>query len=268
MAGVEAIRTREGMATVIVGLVSSYREGELVAGAIRTAASACELVLVLEGPIGGGVDLASTRASRLRPSPHVLVREEVEPFESDAAKRTELLRWAQSIHAAKISAGRARTDEPLWVVWVDGDELLLWGEWLGDYIARAIEEGDGENATGGFPLRLVEADGSVHLSWGRVVNGLAVRRYLTAAYEAELVSGLVVAMPLTPSCTAGGVPLMPAEWQAPPASPEERDLWLAQYRPPLAGEPHILHRHTLRGRVRSGLRGKDLEAAAFEEIRP
>lgn len=261
---------------MIVGLVSSYREGNLVAGAVRTAAAGCELVLVLEAPIAG-VELAGSRASALRASSRVLVRETAEPFESDAAKRTELLRWAQRVHAGKIGAGRARVDEPLWCVWVDGDELLLWGEWLPDYIERADEERL-ESGAGGFPLRLVEPDSSVHLSWGRVIDGLAVKRYRTGAYEVELVSGMTVALPLTPICSAGGIPLDPvgrqgdvivtgaAAWQA--MSVEQRDRELALRRPPLAGEPHILHRHSLRSSRRAAVRGKDLEARAFEEIRP
>lgn len=245
---------------MIVGLVTCYREGRLIRGCISSLARACDTVLVLEGPAPAGRELAGDASElqfRGRPD-NVVVR--TGAWDDDAAKRTELVVWAQALHSRR----RAQPSrDPLWLVWLDGDELLLWPEYLPDYLEflRAAPDSE-ENATGGFPLRHVEPDGSVYLSWGRVLNGRTVRRYLVSGYQVELDSGVIVALPLTPLCTAGGIPLAPEDGV--PATDDARDLWLASSRPPLAGEPHVLHRHPLRRRGRAAQRMHDDEAAWFE----
>lgn len=244
---------------MIVGLVSSFREGRLVAGAIESLRPACDVVLVLEGPAPAEREPSGPESElrRFDRAQDVIVRRGA--WQSDAAKRSELADWAR-VRWARARASRG----PLWLLVLDADELLLWGEYLPDYLAWLDGEPDAiRNATGGFPLRHVEPDGSVHLSYGRVLNGLQVRRYLVSGYQLELASGLVVALPLLPLCSAGGIPLAPAE--GPPRDEHERDLWLAQHRPPLAGEPHVLHRHPLRQRGRAEQRMHDDEAAWFSE---
>ena len=245
---------------MIVGLVSCFREGRLVAGAIESLRPACDVVLVLEGPAPPEREPTGPESElrRFDRSQDVIVRRGA--WQSDAAKRSELAEWAR-VCWARWRASRG----PLWLLVLDADELLLWGEYLPDYLAWLDGEPDAtRNATGGFPLRHVEPDGSVHLSYGRVLNGLQVRRYLVSGYQLELASGLVVALPLLPLCSAGGIPLAPAD--GPPVDVGARDLWLAQHRPPLAGEPHVLHRHPLRARARAAVRMKDAEGAWFEQV--
>lgn len=247
---------------MIVGLVTSWREGNLAAGAARSLRPACDMVLVLDAPLAGvDVDGPATNWAPVVREGRVLVRADGNAMarESDAAKRTELVQWAQTVHRRRAAR------EPLWLVWCDADELLLWGEWLPDYIERAGEEVT-RNGAGGFPLRHVEADGSVHYSWGRVIDGLQVRQYLHSGYQVELTSGMVVALPLTPLCTAGGIPLAPEAGI--PADEQERDRWLGVNRPPLQGEPHIVHRHALRSGRRSAVRGGALEQEWFERQTP
>jgi hypothetical protein len=243
---------------VIVGLVTCYREGSLVTGAINSLRHACEIVLVLEGPAPADRE-PSGEPSQLPDAKALGVLVRHGKWEDDAAKRTELVLWARQLWARKQKGERGGG---LWLVWCDADEVLLWPEYLRDYIDAAVAHEHEQNATGGFPLRHVEPDGSVHFSWGRVLNGLNVVRYLVSGYQLELTNGLVVALPLTPLCAAGGIPIAPEQGQ--PREPEEVDRWLARNRPPLQGEPHILHRHPLRARDRARHRMHDDEGAWFE----
>jgi hypothetical protein len=242
---------------MIVGLVTSFREGRLVRGAVESLARGCDLVLVLEGPAPPDRE-ALGQPSELHKLPsNVLVRKL--DGDDDAHKRTQLVEWAQGLHRRRHYHS---SREPLWLVWCDADEVLLWSEYLPDYLAYLEAGGAEQNATGGFALRHVEPDGSVYLSWGRVLDGKVAKRYLVSGYQLEIEGGLVVALPLTPLCSAGGIPLAPETGI--PANDGERDAWLAQHRPPLAGEPHTLHRHPLRGVLRSRQRMHDDEAQWFE----
>jgi len=177
-------------------------------------------------------------------------------YPDPTAKRNAAFTWSK-----RIGAG--------WVVWLDGDELLLWGEYLPDMIGRAEAE---ETAVGGFPLRIVEADGSVGLNYGRVVRTTAVRKYVLDASQAELHTGVVVGLPNEKICAAGGVPYGPfPHEQAPdgtlvPAQPgsEPVERYLARHRPPLNGEPHVLHRTLLRAPERASVRRlSEVEADAW-----
>lgn len=223
---------------MIVGLVSCYREGRLVAGAVRSALAACDVVHVAEGPWGEAPDVGEPsdlerwhkpRKPKPRAAGGVYVR--YGRWEDDAAKRTWLLEQTRPY------------DPPVWGVWVDGDELLLWGEYLRDMVARA----ETETGTGGFGLRLVELDGSVAMCQGKVIRCENVRRYLVSSYQVELLNGMTVALPNVPHW----------DWQR--GGP-------TGHRPPLAGEPHLLHRSGLRAGERAELRGHDAEAQWFTEL--
>jgi hypothetical protein len=247
---------------VIVGLCSSFREGRLVRGAVESLAEGCEVVLVLEGPAPHDREPLG-KESELRGLPaNVIVRRE--SHDDDAAKRTALVQWAQALHKRR-SYHHSRS--PLWLVWCDADEILLWSRYLPDYLEHLEQSSDAyanENATGGFGLRHVEPDGSVHLSTGRVLNGHTAFRYLVSGYQLELDSGMIVALPLLPLCSAGGIPLSPNSVQLTQLTPETQDEWLAQHRPPLDGEPHTLHRHPLRSKPRARQRMHVDEAQWFE----
>jgi hypothetical protein len=247
---------------VIVGLVTTYREGRLALGAIESLRKGCDLVLVLDGPAPPDREPVGDPTPYPRDQGRLLIRRG--QWEDDAAKRTALVLWARQLWARSPKSDRG---DGLWLVWCDADEVLLWSEYLPDYIAAAVAHEATRNATGGFSLRHVEPDGSVHLSGGRVLNGLHVARYLVSGYQVELANGLVVALPLTPLCSAGGIPLAPPEGI--PSDEGERDLWLATNRPPLQGEPHTLHRHPLRKPDRAAHRMHDDEGAWFEAtVRP
>lgn len=245
--------------------ISSYDEGTLLEGALSSAIAVGGIVHLLEGPVAG--------TGRPRPLPAhladgVLGYREVGPklhepytlvdvpavrtYKDDADKRNVGLRWAR----------RACLD---WLVWLDGDEVLLWPEYLRDWIGRASQE---ETAVGGFPLRIVELDGSVALGYNRIVRVSVVRKYLVAASQVELHTGLTVGTPNVKVCGAGGIPwgnvpkFEGTDNYATPGS-DEMEAWLARHRPPLHGEPHILHRSMLRNPKRTAQRQHEAEAERF-----
>lgn len=258
---------------MIVGLVSSYREGLPLLGTLASAARGCDVVLVAEGPTADGqVGEAAGDPSPLpggsrRTTGNAVVTNGA--WATDAEKRTHLLEWAQEVHQRKGPS------LPLWCLWLDGDEVLVWPEYLRDWCYRAdlpahvspagekISPVD-ETATGGWAIRLVELDGSVVKCYGKIIRGDKVARYLESSYQVELAGGMVVALPNVPICTAGGIPLRPADLPAdiiPEAETTQR--WLAEYRPPLAGEPHLLHRPFLRHPARSARRLHEAEGEWF-----
>jgi hypothetical protein len=164
-------------------------------------------------------------------------------WKSDAHKRTEMMDFAK--HA------QGHED---WALWLDGDEVLLWGQYLHDHCTRA----DHVTGTGGTTLKIVEYDGSVAECFGKLIKLDAVKRYIMSSYEIELSNGMTVALPNVPLCTAGGLPIGNI------TSPD--DPLLAKNRPPLQGEPHLLHRHGLRSPEREALRMHDTEGESFSDL--
>lgn len=163
-------------------------------------------------------------------------------YVSDADKRTDMLKEAQA------------WDEDSWALWLDGDEILNYGEYLKDHCARA----DMETATGGTTIRIVEYDGSVAQCYGKLIKVGNLRRYIMSSYEVELESGFTVALPNVPICSSGGIPIGEIK--------EREDPILALNRPPLIGEPHLLHRHGLRNPERKAPRLHDEEAKSFDTL--
>lgn len=240
---------------MIVGLMSTYREGRLAQGALRTLLPACDVVGILDAPIEGshGEGEPSQFGSQ-PPNVYRMTGHGMHVYRNDAAKRNALLGFAMR--------QRREKKEPVWCVWLDGDELLMWGEWLPDWIARADEE----TGVGGFPVRIVELDGSVAYSHNRVFRGDRVRKFLVGASQVELHTGMVVALPNTPICGAGGIPVHPDGGAQAVATPEAQAVWLARCRPPVAGEPHVLHRSVIRSKHRGIERQHEAESRAFDDM--
>lgn len=254
---------------MIVGLISSYRDGRLLVGAVRSLVPACNLIGVFEGPVGKAP--ATGEESPWKEIHKIqCVRTFIDPAHVDeAAKRTSMLMWAQGHHRAAYTNVKGGP-HPLWIVWVDSDEVLLWSEYLPDMIERAQQE----TGTGGFPLRIVELDGSVALGRNRVMRGDMIAKLLLGASQVELVNGMVVALPNEKLCAAGGIPAgaWPHEAQGDLLRPVEPDHpraqeYLGVYRPPVAGEPHILHRSVLRDKERGAERQHLPEAEWFKDQR-
>lgn len=253
---------------MIAILCSTFREGAPFLSTLRSAIAARpELVLVVESPIGenppAGDETPLEDAGEL--AELALEREGVlvdirtpAGFADDAEKRSTMLRWAKT-RANELGKSDG---EPLWILWLDGDELLVFGETFRDSCYRATFETGG----GGFPLRIVELDGSVALTYGKVIRAEVVSRYLHSSFQVELTNGMVLALPNVKICSAGGIPFMSPEDAAELAT--RQDELMAIHRPPVAGEPHLLHRSILRApeRIAGVERQSDAESRWFSEI--
>lgn len=237
---------------MVTVLLPTYKEGSLAASAIRSVlVPGVHHIVQFEGPVGDDAALSSPHdlmPSALMP-PGVEFHSRIGRWKDDAAKRTAMLQYAQD-YESEILDGR-----PLWILWLDGDEILLYGEYLADYVLRAEKT----TGAGGFALRLVELDGSVSFTHNRIIRGENVKRYVHSIMTIELLSGLTVSLPNVQICAQGGVPM-----KIDGSKVELEDL--ATLRPPLMGEPHILHRSVLRDPNRVAVRQSDAEKQWFSDV--
>lgn len=236
--------------TMIVGLCSTYREGTLGMSAILSARAACDATIVYEGPVGEppfppttpqqGAEVTALRAlCKLRGIDFVSSE-----WVSDAVKRQALLERAKAVHA---NVTRKRYAGELWVVWVDGDELLLWGQYLREHLEHVERDPSAFN----WLMRLVEVDGSTAHCSGKVLRAAMVDEYLDSSYQVRFAGGTILALPNVPLTGPGGRP-----WAGDDTNPYNR--------PPLAGEPHLLHRSYLRDPERAATRLHETEQEFFE----
>ena len=116
----------------VVGLVSSYREGRLTLGCLRSLhAVGLDDLLVSEGPAGElppGIEAAPE--SVFPEGMAELVNHG--RWRTDGRKRDAMLKEAKRRHALH--------EGPLWGVWLDGDELLAHGEYLRDRLQGVLWE--------------------------------------------------------------------------------------------------------------------------------
>ena len=228
----------------IVGLISAYREGRLVEGAIRSLERVgLDDLIVFEGPAGKvpeGVEAAPESALEACREFQRLVH--FGRWRSDARKRDAMLKEAQRRHHV---SGVEPT--PLWGVWVDGDEVLERGELLRDLLQSVLWQDEvepEEPPTIRWPLRVVEADGSIAVTGSRLVRLDLIRSYDISVSVVTNYLGLEEAM--------GNVNEDARLWL---------DVWMKAVDsgrmiawPPLPGEPFLVHRSQLRHPARRGLR--------------
>ncbi len=224
----------------ILGLVPSYREGPLLEAALRSLAP-LDGTVVFEGPVEGNPPAGVE--SKI-PAGLVTVRVDGE-WETDADKRTAMLNLA-----------KRKWPGELWGLWLDGDEILLWGEYLRDWLLRVTQQGTPDNPVGGWPFALVELDSTTTLCMGKLVRLDLIARYLISSSYIELVNG--------DRRTVGNV-----DYWNPLEGPlvrgdDGRPHWRA--RPPLQGEPHLQHRPVLRDRGREVERQHVAEGRNFEGV--
>lgn len=243
----------------IVGLLSTFAEGPLGEAAARSLAKACDKVIVGEGPIGPAPGRPGEDSPHRWPSiksGHVLTGR----WPSDAAKRTALVLEAQRT----MGGVRAMGGRPFWAVWLDGDELLLNPESLRLWCWRAErEQWDSTSSdlkiSGGFPLRLVELDGTVVQAMGRVLRGDLVESYLHSIVEVKMHSALSsIPLPNVPNWS-------PAQLDEDGSVKVPADPLSAYRRPPLQGEPHVLHLSSLRDPARTAERQSEAEQRGYRE---
>lgn len=247
----------------LVCLVSTYREGPPLRAGLRTILEAgFDAVHVWEGPaldverdLGGAPE-----------SPLGEFRRDADVFHgswpTDAVKHTEMIQHAR----------REFYDRPLWIMWMGGDELLLYGSALRDIAQHLLwqDEAEGRSIqamikdpgndavaiTGGGVVYLLEADGGLSIMRGRLVRGDAIRRYVVGDLVCELITGAQARL--------GNLPVDANVWM------EERFTGMEAGRlfipPPLPGEPLVVHRSHLRHPSRRTLRMHEQEHAELERL--
>jgi hypothetical protein len=225
----------------VVGLVSSFREGRMLTSAIESL-RALDGVLVYEGPVEGNEPAGPVSVYGNVDRGKVKIYDG--EWASDAVKRTAMLQKAKIAWPGE-----------LWGVWLDGDEILLWGEYLKDWLEPVVALGTPENPVGGWPISLVELDSSVAWCMGKVVRLDLIRRYLVSSSYIEMTDGT--------RRTVGNVDAW-SPLDGPMQHVNGRPHWRA--RPPLQGEPHLQHRPSLRDPGRQVERQNEAEARNFEGV--
>lgn len=254
---------------IVVGMISAYKEGRLVQGAIRSLeAVGLDHLYIFEGPAGEPLpdDVPESdygeygdpsKGSWVGTSESGLHRVHRGRWRTDGRKRNEMLQRAKDDQRTG-----GPTPQPFWCVVLDADEILVNAEYLRDRLEwveaedafRKADINDVENPPmARWPLRLVDPDGSISTITGRVFRGNLVR-------SIDISSSVVTNL--------HGIQEGWGNFE------EAAALWVEQWGraiddgkliafPPLSCEPHILHRSNLRHPLRRGLRMSAQEAVEF-----
>lgn len=239
---------------MIIGLLSTFREGELVQAAIRSALAACDQVLLVEGPVEGFEVSGPETGYRVFSRENRFHAVDGFIYVSDAAKRTSIVRDAQR-----------RWPRARWALWLDGDEVLMHPEHLRHWLNRVDDDQHGLN------IRLVELDGSVAKNSGKVLRLDRISEYLHSSYQVLFsTSSVPVALPNVLEYLPPWTPADDPRWERVPHATWEgpggakQCLQVGDGRPPVSGEPHIVHLSALRDPSRRVRRLSAVESEWFE----
>lgn len=234
----------------VLGLVSSFREGPLVSGAIRSLVRVgLDDLLVSEGPAGEIPEgVMDAPASVFPEGVHVNEGR----WRSDARKRNAMLQEAKRRTAPIVPGG---AQEPVWGIWLDGDEILANPEWLRDRLQGVVWDDEARGSdTLNLPLWVVEHDRSMAITGGRLVRLDLIRSYDVSVSVVTDETGAEQGL--------GNLSTDARIWVETWMQAVETGRMLAW--PPGPAEPCIVHRSHLRHPLRRGLR---LHAQEAEELR-
>jgi hypothetical protein len=216
----------------IVCLISSFREGELIQGAIRSVLPCADTIIVWEGATNAKASSGAGEKTALGK-----MQLDVKDFRSgiwgnEAQKRNAMLQRAREL-----------TPVPFWILTVDADEILVWAEYLTDWL-NALRPGYPKSDQNVVPLKITVPGWDEETKHGPVTY-IQPSRLVHSSLVKEYTNGLVLA-----------------------ETPDGSKLDFSAYRsetPPLFGEPHIHHRYYLRRPDRAAIRGFDLEKAELKK---
>jgi hypothetical protein len=206
---------------MIVGMIPTYKEGKLASDAINSILSICKVVLVFEGPISGAPsDGIPSDFAPFKKNQKVVIKHG--EWSSEIAKRNSMLQFTR------------RYPPPVWGLYLDADEVLLWPEYIGSYIESCEAQAPEGEVNVVCPILRVELDGSVQ-SIKRIIRLDMLEAHILSMSQWKFYgSDLIVTFP---------------------SIPEERK--------PNQGEPHIFHRAFLRPPKRGGFRLYEKEIEDF-----
>lgn len=247
---------------VLAGLMPTYREGALAANAARSLIDArLDEIMVWEGPAGEARCEDAPATDLEGALPFVSFREG--RWESDAAKRTQMLRTLLKRHPGRT----------VWGVLLDADELLVNGAHVRDLVRcktwedeeRGASLADPDNLpTGGIPLRIVEYDGTVCFAFERVLRLDTLRRFVVSNLIVETVFGNEMRIGHVAETLEAEAKMRQATIRE--ASEEGWEFPRRLVPPPLPGEPVIVHRSHLRHPARRSLRLHEQERSELERL--
>lgn len=208
---------------MIVGMIPTYKEGKLARDAISSIITVCDSILVFEGPIIGapseGID---TDCGKFRGALGQKIIRKDGQWTSEVAKRNAMLEFTR------------RYKPPVWGLFLDADEVMLWPEYIDSYIESCDAQAPEGETNVACPLLRVEIDGSVQ-TLKRIIRLDMLELHMLSMSQWKFYgSDIAVTFPAIPS-----------------------------ERSPNMGEPHIFHRAFLRPPKRGGFRLYEEEIKDF-----
>lgn len=217
----------------LIGCLSTYNEGNLLRECVRSLLKAVDYAVLFEGPFGENppaqlpLKLNYPDLLRAVKDRRLIIKQSTWP--TQAHKLTELTRFCVQTFQ--------KTDEPVWGMHLDGDEVLLYGELLRDIVERFTQASPDERY---MNIKLVEMDGTVGGTQTHLIRMDLIETYFVSGSQI-LFKG----------------DSFPVSLHNPPGD-----------RFPIMGEPHILHRSVLRpeGRDDPALRAHLSEEARWFDL--
>lgn len=250
---------------IVVGMVSTYREGRLARAAILSALRVeLDCLYVFEGPAGDPLPNEAELPETWLPSGTLYVNNDGTTenrcrvvvhrgrWRTDARKRNEMLQRAKNDYPG----------EKIWAVVVDADEVLVGAEYLRDRLdwIDANDERKGASVATAdnppmmrWPLRLIETDGAISFIGARVFRADLLRSIDHSSSVVTNIAGVQDGW--------GNVAEISGFWLEQWMSAVDKGKMIAW--PPFPAEPCLVHRSNLRHPGRSGLRMSDQEQSEF-----
>lgn len=206
---------------MIVGMIPTYKEGKLARDAIDSILSICQRIIVFEGPISG--------------APNDGIDTYLDPYKKNQRITIKHGSWNSEVHKRNdMLAFTRRFPSPVWGLYLDADEVILWPEYIESYIESCDAQAPEGQTNVACPLLRVEIDGSVQ-TLKRIIRLDLLESHMLSMSQWKF-SGSDIAVTF-------------------PAIPSERA--------PNQGEPHIFHRAFLRPPKRGGFRLYEREIEDF-----
>lgn len=239
---------------IVVGCMSTYREGRLARNALRSLLSVeLDRLYVFEGPAGpipGNADELDPTWTGVGDVTNVVFHEG--RWRTDGRKRNAMLQRVKQDYPGEL----------VWVVVVDADELLINGEYLRDRLDWIVANDRYRGASiatpdnppmARWPLRLVEHEGSMSLITARVFRADLLRSIDHSTSVVTNIAGIRDGW--------GNYAENSRAWVERWLSAIDSGAMIAW--PPMPAEPFLVHRSNLRHPARASLRMSVQEQAEF-----